>query len=313
MPTTSSVNESIRVFEIPGVGAEDVLISDEGQVYTGTEDGLIHELDPASGIVKTVGSTGGRPLGLEWLPDGRILVCDAHEGLLALERKTGEIETLVREVSGRAMRFCNNAAVHSSGVIYFSDSSRFHSVERWKQDMVEDTHSGRLMQRDRAGTVTVLVDGLRFANGVALSVDESYVVVAETTGRSVVRRWLTGPRRGRVDTLVGDLPGYPDNVSRGTDGLIWVAIASPVDPALELLLARAPLTIRKRALVLPARLQPRPRRTARVQAYDDAGRLVHDRNLVADEFHLVTGVREHHGKVWMGSLVEPAVAVFDLY
>ena len=312
MPTTSSVNESIRVFALPSRGAEDVLVSDDGQVYTGTEDGLIHELDPATGTVRTVGNTGGRPLGLEWLSDGRILVCDAHEGLLALDRESGEVETLVREVAGKPMRFCNNAAVHSDGRVFFSDSSRHYSVEQWKRDMVEDTHSGRLLQRDRDGTVTVLVDGLRFANGVALSVDESYVAVAETTGRTVLRRWLTGPRRGRVDHLVTDLPGYPDNIARGTDGLIWVTLGSPIDRTLELLLARVPPRVRKQALLLPEKLQPKPQRTARVQAYDDTGRLVHDRDLRADEFHMVTGVREHHGKVWMGSLVEPAVAVFDL-
>ena len=29
-------------------------------------------------------------------------------------------------------------------------------------------------------------------------------------------------------------------------------------------------------------------------------------------FHMVTGVREHRGRVWLGSLVEPAVAVFEV-
>jgi len=45
-------------------------------------------------------------------------------------------------------------------------------------------------------------------------------------------------------------------------------------------------------------------------AFDDEGTVVHDRSLDATEFHMVTGVREHDGKVWLGSLVEPAVAVF---
>lgn len=49
-------------------------------------------------------------------------------------------------------RFCNNAAVHSS----------------------------RLLQRDPDGSVTVLAEGLRFANGVALSADESFVQPSST-------------------------------------------------------------------------------------------------------------------------------------
>jgi hypothetical protein len=63
---------------------------------------------------------------------------------------------------------------------------------------------------------------------------------------------------------------------------------------------------------VPTRLQPGPRRTVHVQAYDDHGRLVRDLDVPADGFHMVTGVREHDGRVWLSSLHEPALAVVDL-
>jgi hypothetical protein len=47
-------------------------------------------------------------------------------------------------------------------------------------------------------------------------------------------------------------------------------------------------------------------------AFDASGRQVHDRSFDASEFHVVTGVREHHGRVWLGTLVDRAVAWFDL-
>jgi hypothetical protein len=59
---------------------------------------------------RTVTATGGRPLGLENLPDGRILVCDAHRGLLALDPASGDLETLLTEVDGDRLIFTNNAA-----------------------------------------------------------------------------------------------------------------------------------------------------------------------------------------------------------
>jgi sugar lactone lactonase YvrE len=209
------------------------------------------------------------------------------------------------------MRICNNAAVADDGTIYFSDSSTVHGLDRWKADFIEDTHTGRLLCRHPDGQMELLVDGLRFANGVALAPDESFVCVAETTGRNVVRRWLTGDRAGEVDQLVTDLPGYPDNVSLGTDGLMWVAIASPTDPVLERLLT-APLALRSLSWRLPEKVQPKPKRTARVMAFDVSGRKVHDRSFDASEFHVVTGVREHHGRVWLGTLVDSAIAWFDL-
>ena len=82
-----------------------------GCVYTGTEDGAIFRVRPDGGRIDRVGDTGGRPLGLELLPDGRLLVCDAHRGLLALDTAHRRVEALVTEVDGRRMVFCNNAAV----------------------------------------------------------------------------------------------------------------------------------------------------------------------------------------------------------
>ena len=302
---------SLAVIPVPGEGAEDVLLAEDGTAYTGTADGSVFAIRPDGDQVTRVGRTGGRPLGLEWLADGRMLVCDAKAGLLALDLSSGAVETLVAEVAGRRMVFCNNAAVHSDGSIYFSDSSTEHPIEDWKADVAEDTHTGRLLRRDPGGSVEVLLDGLRFANGVALSAAEDYVCVAESAGRTVVRRWLTGPKAGSTDHLANDLPGYPDNIARGTDGLIWVTIASPRDPVLELL-HRSPMWLRKGALKLPEAVQPAPKRTVRVQAIDDSGAVVHDCTLAADSYHMATGVREQGGRVWLGSLQEPAVAWFDV-
>jgi sugar lactone lactonase YvrE len=301
----------LTVVPVPGHGAEDVVVDDQGWVYTGTDDGAVHRVRPDGRRIDRVGHTGGRPLGLELLPDGRLLVCDARRGLLALDPGSGDLEELTALVDGRPMLFCNNAAVHSSGDIWFSDSSLVHSIDRWKADLIENTASGRLLRRGAQGEVRVVVGGLRFANGVALAADESYVAVAETAGRTVVRHWLAGPDAGRTDHLVTDLPGYPDNIARGSDGLVWVTIASPLDPVLERLM-RAPVPVRRLASRLPQALQPSVKRTVRVMAFDDDGRNVHDCVVEGSGYHLVTGVREHAGRVWLGSLDEPAIAFFDL-
>ncbi len=301
---------SFTVHPVPSMGAEDVLVGPDGTVWTGTEDGAIWALDPATGTTRRVADTGGRPLGIELLPDGDLLVCDADRGLLQVSPVNGDVEVLLDRVDGAPMRFCNNAAVAADGTVWFSDSSLHYGVAQWKDDFVQHTRTGRLIRRDPDGTVTVVLDGLAFANGVALAADESYVAVAECRGRTVVRLWLTGPRAGERDHLVTDLPGYPDNISRGSDGLIWVTVASPVDPLVERL-GSAPMVLRRAVTRIPEALQPKPKRTIRVQAYDDAGRLVHDLDIDHPGYHMVTGVREHDGRVWMGSLHEPAVAVLD--
>lgn len=308
----------LRVIAVPGQGAEDVVVAldgpDEGAVFTGTEDGTIHRIRADGARVEAVAHTGGRPLGIELLPGGRLLVCDARRGLLTVDPGSGAVDVVLDAVDGTALRFCNNAAVAADGTFYFSDSSTVHPIDRWKAEMVEDTRTGRLLRRRPDGQVKVLLGDLAFANGVALAGDESFVAVAETAARRVRRHWLAGPRAGTTDFLVRDLPGYPDNISRGSDGLIWVTIASPRDALVERL-QRGPLWLRRQVTRIPERLQPAPKRTVRVQAYTVDGRLARD--LPTDDsefrmrFHMATGVREHSGRIWLGSLHEPAVAVLE--
>jgi sugar lactone lactonase YvrE len=312
------MTSTFRVFPVPGPGAEDVVVAtsgpDEGAVFTGTEDGAILRVSHDGQKVDRVAHTGGRPLGLEIDLDGRLVVCDAHRGLLRVDPASGAVEAVTDSVGGTRMVFCNNAAVASDGTVWFSDSSTRFGVERWKDDFVQNTRTGRLLRLTTDGTVEVVLDGLAFANGVALSSAEDFVCVAESGARTVVRRWLTGNRAGMRDLLCSGLPGYPDNIARGSDGLIWVTIASPVDPLVERL-QTGPMALRRLVTKIPERLQPKPQRTVRVQAYDDAGTLVHDLDVDPTEhgtaYHMVTGVREHEGRVWMGSLHEPAIAVLD--
>jgi sugar lactone lactonase YvrE len=297
----------LRVVDVPGHGTEDVLVDDAGRVVTGTEDGRILRVSADGGVVELLAMTGGRPLGLEYAPDGSLVVCDARRGLLRVDLRTESVDVLVDEVGGRPLRFCNNAAVAADGTIYFSDSSRDHGIDHWKADLLEHSCTGRLLRRSPAGRVEVLLEGLAFANGVALAPDESFVVVAETGAYALRRLWLTGVRAGEHEPFVEGVPGFPDNISTGSDGLVWVAVGSPRDPALDLLLPRHPM-LRRAVWALPERLHPRPKDTVRVQAYDATGTLVHDLNGRHDRFHMVTGVREHQGTVWVGSLERSSIA-----
>ena len=309
------MTSSLKVIPVPGEGAEDVVVgtsgADEGAVFTGTEDGVIWRIGHDGETVDKVAHTGGRPLGIEIDADGRLLVADARKGLLRVDTRTGGVEPVTDAVAGTRMKFCNNAAIATDGTVWFSDSSTSYGIDDWRSDIVMATRSGRLLRRDPDGTVSTVIDGLDFANGVALAADESYVAVAESGGCTVVRHWLTGDKAGTRDFLAPTLPGYPDNIARGSDGLVWVTIASPPNN-LATKIRSGPMWLRRTADKIPTRLQPQPIRSARVQAYDDAGTLVHDLDLPPTGYAFVTGVREHEGRVWLGSLHEPAIAVVSL-
>lgn len=107
--------------------------------------------------------------------------------------------------------------------------------------------SGRLFHYNRATKQnTVLLDQLYFANGVALSPNEDFVVVAETAPSRLMRYYLKGNKAGQSDVFIDRMPGMPDNLTPDSDGL-WVPLVMTLDsdyPALHQSAANAPL-IRK--------------------------------------------------------------------
>jgi sugar lactone lactonase YvrE len=298
-----------RLTPVGGAGPEDVAVREDGTVYTGVADGRILRLTPEGGV-ETVADTGGRPLGIEVHPDGDLIVCDAYRGLLRVDPSTGRHTVLVDEVDGERMLLCDNAAVAGDGTVYFSDSSRRFTLAHWRADLMEHSGTGRLLRRDPTGRVEVLLSGLQFANGVALAADGSFVAVAETGAYRVTRLWLTGPRAGQTDTLVDNLPGFPDNLSTGSNGLLWIAIPSPRNPLLDWAHARSPWVLRT-IWGLPPGLQPPPEHTTWVMAVDPDGRVVRDLQ-GRHGYHMVTGVREHGGTLYLGSLIDTSVAAVPL-
>jgi sugar lactone lactonase YvrE len=199
--------------------------------------------------------------------------------------------------------------VAADGTVYFSDSTQRFPLQHWRADLFEHSGTGRLLRRGPDGTLDVLLTGLHFANGVALAPDESFVAVAQTGGYQLDRVWLTGSKA--PDTLVSELPAFPDNISTGSDGLIWIAMASPRNKLLDGLSRLHPF-FRQAAWALPDGLQPRPKPIVWARAVDMSGRIVHDLYGPGDEFHMATGVREHQGRLYFGSLLSRSVAVADV-
>lgn len=289
-----------------GRGPEDVAVDGDGRAITGGDDGRLWRFD-ADGRATELAHTGGRPLGVEVLDDGRFLVCDSRRGLLRVD-ETGRVEVLADAALGRPLLLCNNSSVARDGVVYFTDSSSRFTLANHRLDLLEHGGTGRLLRFDpRTGDMDLLADGLQFANGVGLARDESYVVVAETGSYRIRRVELTGPRAGTVSVWADNLPGIPDNVTSQTvDGIFWVALYSP---RMRLLDQMAPYPgLRVLAANLPSIVQPDPQHRAWVLGLDGDGRLVHSLQGGKGSYSPVTGVRVTPDWIYLGSLTTGSIA-----
>jgi sugar lactone lactonase YvrE len=296
-----------RLLSGVALGPEAVAIDPRGRPCTGTRDGRILCLDPATGAYEQRADTGGRPLGLAFDRSGKLYVCDARKGLLAVST-SGAVETLATGHGGLPFGLADDVDVGPDGTVYFTDASSKFGIGQTREDVLEHGGRGRLLAyHPETGKTELLLAGLQFANGVAVAGDGSYVLVNETGAYRVTRFWLAGPRRGTAEPFVENLPGLPDNVTwSAARRAFWVALFSPRVPALDVL---APYpSLRKVVLRLPRFVQPEPAPHALAVAVDEGGRIVetlHDGSPGA--FAPVTSVREHGGFLWLGSLEEGAL------
>ena len=291
--------EGVAVLPL-GVGAEDVAVDARGRIYGGDHDGRIWRVAPG-GAPEIFAETGGRPLGLAFDARGQLIVCDSTQGLLQVD-PSGGVTVLADGHGGRPFGFTDDLDIGPDGTIYFSDASHKFGQSQVTEAMVESRPNGRLLAYDPAtGETRLLLDGLHFANGVAVTHDGDAVLVSETTRYRVLRYWLRGPRAGTSEIFADNLPGFPDGVSRGSDGRFWVALFSPRIPTFDALLSRP--FWRTVAYRLPAALQPAPAAHGVVLGLDATGRVV---ETLADRsgagFAPITSVQEHDGALYLGSL-----------
>lgn len=281
-------------------GPEDTAVDDQGRVYTGLQDGRIVRLDSRGGL-ETFAQTQGRPLGMDFDNQGRLVVADAWKGLLRIDAN-GQIEVLSTSADGLPFAFTDDLDIARDGRIYFSDaSSRFNQPD-YLLDMLEARAHGRLLRYDPVSKHTeVLLRGLYFANGVALSANEDFVLVNETFRYRIRRYWLKGEMAGQNDIFIENLPGLPDNLQGDRAGTFWVALPSPRKRDADFL-QRFPW-LKQQLAKLPRAMLPGPIPYGLVLALNERGEVtqsLHD--TTGQHLRMITSAKPVGDYLYLGSL-----------
>lgn len=289
-----------------GEGPEDVALDSASRIYGGLQDGRIIRFDAQGKNQETFTETDGRPLGLHFDQAGNLIVADAYKGLLSVNPQ-GKITTLTTQSNGIPFRFTDDLDIAEDGIIYFSDASHKYSQTQYKSDALEHRPNGRLLSYDpESGQTTTLLSDLYFANGVAVSPDQSFVLVNETWNYRVLRYWLKGEKKGQSEVFIDQLPGFPDGISSGENGIFWLALASPRDPILDKL-APYPWT-RKIVQRLPAFMHPAPRKYGFVLGLNKNGEIIHNLQEPSGKpYSVITSVQAEGDILYLGSLEENAI------
>ncbi|MDX1518449.1 MAG: hypothetical protein R3288_16490, partial [Woeseiaceae bacterium] len=169
-------------------------------------------------------------------------------------------------------------------------------------DILEHGGNGVVIEFDPAsGRAEILLDGLNFANGVAISRDQQFLLVAETGSYRILKHWLEGPIAGTTEVLIDNLPGFPDNINTGLYGRFWVGLVAPRNRLLDRLSGH-PLA-RKIVQRLPAVVRPQPVASSHVIAVDADGTVLMDLQDPGARFPMITGALETPKALYLTTLI----------
>lgn len=268
------------------VGPEDAAVDAQGRIYGGGieatdafDTGRIMRFQPDGSQPEVFAETGGRPLGLHFDAAGNLIVADSYKGLLSVA-PDGSVTLLSIEADGVPFNLTDDVDIAEDGLMYFSDATYKYNLKDLLLDFYEGVPHGRLLVYDpTTKSTTALLEDLFFANGVAVSPDQSFVLVTETGNLRVTRYWLTGPKQGQSDIFIDGLLGWPDGISsNGKDGF-WLALFSE-----------------EHGFIL---------------GLDMEGNVVHNIRLevspIPGSYAPITSVEEHDGQLYLGSTMMESI------
>lgn len=310
-------------------GPEHLAFGRDGKLYAAVLSGNILRMNADGSAREVFANTGGRVLGFDFDASGNLIAADSIKGLLSIgaDRKVslltdrvgganvaGATEAPAAE-STRLIRYADAVVVARSGKIYFTDASTRFSPALWGGtfessvlDLLEQSATGRVLEYDPSTRQTrIVVRGLSFANGIALSQDETALFVNETGRYRVWKISVTASdlnvaaaKSAEASVFLDNLPGYPDNLMRGLDGRIWLGLAKPRSPLVNRLSDKP--FLRKVVLRLPRALWPVPKAYGHVFAFTEEGKVVADLQDPTGAYPETTAITETADRLYVQSL-----------
>ncbi|CAN5667250.1 SMP-30/gluconolactonase/LRE family protein [soil metagenome] len=321
-----ALNNKLRDVTLIGVGRiespEDVILDRDDNLYAGSRHGdIIRFFAPDYERMEVFAHIGGQPLGMAFDREDNLYVCVGGMGLYRVtpqrqvERVTDETNRSWRSINDDSrLRLADDLDITDDGRVFFSEATVRYEMDEWAVDGLEARGNGRIVcydPRDKS-TRTVLRD-LKFPNGIAIASDGQSILFAETWGCCVKRYWFDGPKAGKVEMVIDDLPGYPDNINLASDGNYWLALVGMRSPAYDLAM-RMPGFRKRMASRLPIDEWLFPNiNTGCVLKFSEKGEVLETLWDLGGENHpMITSMREHRGHLYLGGISNNRIGRYRL-
>jgi gluconolactonase len=184
-------------------------------------EGTLHCVDTRMGRIYRITPTGdwsvlaeydGQPNGLKIHRDGRIFIADRKNGVMVLDPKGGEPQTVLNgPAPGERFLGLNDLVFSDTGDLYFTDQGR---------SGLQDP-CGRVFRFQPDGTLTKLIDNVPSPNGLVLNARGNALYIAVTRANCVWRMELDDPQH-RTGLFVQLPSAGPDGMALDDKGNVAV-------------------------------------------------------------------------------------------
>jgi ribose transport system permease protein len=320
-------NDKLREVSLIGLGQieapEDVILDRNDILYAGSRHGdIIRFFPPDYERMEVFAHIGGQPLGMAFDRHDNLYVCIGGMGLYrikpdgAVEKATDETNRSVYSVNDDSrLRLADDLDITDDGLIFFSEATVRYEMDEWPVDGLEARGNGRIICFDtKTGATHTALRGLKFPNGVAVASDGQSILFAETFGCSIKRYWFAGPKKGAVEVVMDNLPGYPDNINLASDGNYWLALVGMRSPSLDLAW-KMPGFRRRMAKRVPIDEWLFPNiNTGCVVKFNEQGKILESFwDLKGVNHPMITSMREHRGYLYLGGILNNRIGRFKLH
>ncbi|MFY9574046.1 MAG: SMP-30/gluconolactonase/LRE family protein, partial [Blastocatellia bacterium] len=178
----------------------------------GTQDVIAVDLDGNSEVILQGPSF---PLCVDWLPDGRLLLVSARDGLLLRRELDGSLATHA-DLTGLSDRPPGNEmVVDGRGNIYVNGGG-FDLMAG------EDFAPGMIALVGADDAPLQVADGIAFPNGMLVTPDNSTLIVAESYAKRLTAFDIASDGRLSNRRVWAELQnGVPDGICLDAEGAVW--------------------------------------------------------------------------------------------
>lgn len=187
-------------------------------LFAGGEAGQVYNLKRDGSHQKQIASTGGFLLGLSMDGNHRLHVCDMAKASVLIVDRDGKVSERSTGTSAMKMRVPNFSVFDADGNLYVSDSG----------DYWDKTGTGCVFVIRRDSATEIFHNGpFRFTNGLAISPDQRWLYIVQSSAANIVRVPLA-KSDGSIE-ITHQLPPHtvPDGIAFTTDGRMVIACYRP--------------------------------------------------------------------------------------